>query len=216
MDVAMGALLTENKLRDALISGYTRISSRRMDIEQLEGFMFLAIVAYYAFLVSNKGKHMWLHKNIPGLIEHFCKPFLNGKTVFYNIWSFEALSDGGRKSRFVLFGTFLYPDRSSKYRKIINGPYSSNYVNCEGGEGIMSERFWKKLLKKGFSVELDQLPKNKQQFLDEIERYCIKEKVTYEFIERDRPAIISIDNVVYQCQVENAGRPGFVLHFKEM
>lgn len=85
MDVAMGALLTENKLRDALISGYTRISSRRMDIEQLEGFMFLAIVAYYAFLVSNKGKHMWLHKNIPGLIEHFCKPFLNGKTVFYNI-----------------------------------------------------------------------------------------------------------------------------------
>ncbi|WGU97229.1 DUF4318 domain-containing protein [Paenibacillus dendritiformis] len=80
----------------------------------------------------------------------------------------------------------------------------------------MSERFWKKLLKKGFTVELDQLPKNKQAFLDEIERYCIKEKVTYEFIERDRPAIISIDNVVYQCQVENAGRPGFVLHFKEM
>ena len=80
----------------------------------------------------------------------------------------------------------------------------------------MSERFWKKLLKKGFSVELDQLPKNKQQFLDEIERYCIKEKVAYEFIERDRPAIISIDDVVYQCQVENAGRPGFVLHFNEM
>lgn len=85
MDVAMGALLTENKLRDVLISGYSSIISRRIDIEELEGFMFLAIVAYYAFLLSNKDKHMWIHKNIPGLLEHFCKPFLNGKTIFYNI-----------------------------------------------------------------------------------------------------------------------------------
>ncbi|MCM3341781.1 DUF4318 domain-containing protein [Paenibacillus sp. MER TA 81-3] len=79
----------------------------------------------------------------------------------------------------------------------------------------MMKNLWKKLLKKGFTVELDQLPKNKQEFLDEIERYCMKEKVTYEFVKYDRPAVISIDNVVYKCQVENAGRPGFVLHFKE-
>lgn len=78
------------------------------------------------------------------------------------------------------------------------------------------KKVWKKLMKKGFSVELDQLPQNKQQFLDEIERYCIQEKVNYKFIEYDRPAVISIDDVVYQCQVENAGRPGFVLHFKEV
>ncbi|SYX85586.1 DUF4318 domain-containing protein [Paenibacillus alvei] len=75
---------------------------------------------------------------------------------------------------------------------------------------------WKKLMKKGFSVELDQLPQNKQQFLDEIERYCVQKKVNYKFIEYDRPAVISIDDVVYKCQVENAGRPGFVLHFKEV
>ncbi|EPY12550.1 DUF4318 domain-containing protein [Paenibacillus alvei] len=75
---------------------------------------------------------------------------------------------------------------------------------------------WKKLMKKGFSVELDQLPQNKQQFLDEIERYCVQEKVNYKFIEYDRPAVVSIDDVVYKCQVENAGRPGFVLHFKEV
>ncbi|EJW16555.1 DUF4318 domain-containing protein [Paenibacillus alvei] len=78
------------------------------------------------------------------------------------------------------------------------------------------KKVWKKLMKKGFSVELDQLPQNKQQFLDEIERYCVQEKVNYKFIEYDRPAVISIDDVVYQCQVENAGRPGFVLHFKEV
>ncbi|NEZ42563.1 DUF4318 domain-containing protein [Paenibacillus alvei] len=78
------------------------------------------------------------------------------------------------------------------------------------------KKVWKKLMKKGFSVELDQLPQNMQQFLDEIERYCVQEKVNYKFIEYDRPAVISIDDVVYQCQVENAGRPGFVLHFKEV
>ncbi|WP_082061699.1 DUF4318 domain-containing protein [Paenibacillus sp. E194] len=75
---------------------------------------------------------------------------------------------------------------------------------------------WKKLMKKGFSVELDQLPQSKQQFLDEIERYCVQEKVNYKFIEYDRPAVVSIDDIVYKCQVENAGRPGFVLHFKEV
>lgn len=75
---------------------------------------------------------------------------------------------------------------------------------------------WKKLMKKGFSVELDQLPQSKQQFLDEIERYCVQERVNYKFIEYDRPAVVSIDDVVYKCQVENAGRPGFVLHFKEI
>lgn len=75
---------------------------------------------------------------------------------------------------------------------------------------------WKKLMMKGFSVELDQLPQSKQQFLDEIERYCVQEKVNYKFIEYDRPAVVSIDDVVYKCQVENAGRPGFVLHFKEV
>ncbi|MCY9517299.1 DUF4318 domain-containing protein [Paenibacillus apiarius] len=80
----------------------------------------------------------------------------------------------------------------------------------------MMKNLWKKILKKGFTVGLDQLPKNKQEFLDEIERYCMKEKVAYEFVEYDRPAVISIDNVVYKCQVENAGRPGFVLHFKEI
>ncbi|WP_268623796.1 DUF4318 domain-containing protein [Paenibacillus alvei] len=75
---------------------------------------------------------------------------------------------------------------------------------------------WKKLMEKGFSVELDQLPQSKQQFLDEIERYCVQEKVNYKFIEYDRPAVVSIDDVVYKCHVENAGRPGFVLHFKEV
>ncbi|MCG7410500.1 DUF4318 domain-containing protein [Paenibacillus sp. ACRRX] len=74
----------------------------------------------------------------------------------------------------------------------------------------------KKLLKKGFTVELEKVPANKQEFLDEIERYCKKEQVTYEFVEYTMPAVVSLDNVVYTCDVENAGRIGFVLHFKEI
>lgn len=85
MDVAMGTLLTKSEYRDALLSGYTRIISRTFDIEQLECFMFLAIVAYYGFLVSNKEMHRWIHKNISGLIEHICQPLLHGERVFYQI-----------------------------------------------------------------------------------------------------------------------------------
>jgi Ser/Thr protein kinase RdoA (MazF antagonist) len=85
MDVAMGALLTKKELRDTLLASYTNLIPGKIDIEQLEGFMFLAIAAYYAFLVSNKDQHTWIRDKMPGLIEHFCNPFLNGKTVFYTI-----------------------------------------------------------------------------------------------------------------------------------
>ncbi|MFD0711693.1 phosphotransferase enzyme family protein [Paenibacillus sp. GCM10027626] len=85
MDVAMGALFTKKELRDDLLSGYTNIIPGRIDIAQLEDFMFLAICGYYAFLVSRKEKHEWIREHIPGLIEHLCDPFLEGKTVFYNI-----------------------------------------------------------------------------------------------------------------------------------
>lgn len=85
MDVAMGALLTKGELRDSLLSGYTSIISRNIDIEQLEALMFLAIGGYYAFLISQQEKHMWIRENISGLIEHLCKPFLSNKTVFYDI-----------------------------------------------------------------------------------------------------------------------------------
>lgn len=76
--------MTEGELRNALLAGYTTIISRKIDTEQLEGFMFLVIFAYYAFLVSNQDKHMWIRKQMPDLIENYCKPFLNGEAVFYS------------------------------------------------------------------------------------------------------------------------------------
>lgn len=84
MDVAMGALMMKSEMRDAVLFGYTNIFSGRLDTEQLEGFMLLAIFGYYAFLVSKKDSHKWLCEQMPSLIE-VCKPFLNGKTIFYDI-----------------------------------------------------------------------------------------------------------------------------------
>ncbi len=65
MDVAMSALMTKGEFRDALLSGYTNIISKRVEIEQLEAFMFLAIVGYYTFILGQKNKHKWIRENIP-------------------------------------------------------------------------------------------------------------------------------------------------------
>lgn len=80
----------------------------------------------------------------------------------------------------------------------------------------MKQGLLNKLLKKGFSVELEKCPASKEEFLMEIERYCIRENANFAFITRDRPAVISIDGIVYECTLWNAGRPGFVLRFKEI
>ncbi|OAB38607.1 hypothetical protein PMSD_06215 [Paenibacillus macquariensis subsp. defensor] len=84
MDIAMAALFIKNELRDNLLSGYTNIIPRKIDLAQLEDLMFLNICEYYAFLVSRKEKHMWIREHIPSLME-LCKSLLKGKAVFYNI-----------------------------------------------------------------------------------------------------------------------------------
>ncbi|WP_018759752.1 phosphotransferase enzyme family protein [Paenibacillus terrigena] len=84
MDVASAALFTKSDLRDDLLSSYTNIISRKIDIAQLEDFMFLEICVLYAFRVSNEGMHIWIRENIPSLIE-LSKSLLNGKEVFYKI-----------------------------------------------------------------------------------------------------------------------------------
>jgi Ser/Thr protein kinase RdoA (MazF antagonist) len=87
MDVAMGAIFVKKELRDKLLSSYASSISGKIDITQLEYFMFLAIAGYYAFSVSRTERHKWIRDRIGGLIEHVCDPLLEGKTetVFYNL-----------------------------------------------------------------------------------------------------------------------------------
>lgn len=84
MDVASAALFTKSELRDDLLSGYTNIISRKIDIAHLEDLMFLEICGLYAFRVSREDMHLWIREHIPSLIE-LCESLLKGKTVFYNI-----------------------------------------------------------------------------------------------------------------------------------
>ncbi|TCM96429.1 Ser/Thr protein kinase RdoA (MazF antagonist) [Paenibacillus sp. BK033] len=85
MDVAMSALLVDCKHRDALLAGYSSCMARRMELAQLEAFMFLAIVGYYTFVLSQPDKLSWIEEHISGLIDHICLPLLNSKRVFYTI-----------------------------------------------------------------------------------------------------------------------------------
>lgn len=85
MDLAMGALLVESKHRDAFLAGYGSCVTGSMDLAQLEAFMFLAIVGYYTFVLSQPDKLSWIEDHISGLINHICLPLLSGQRVFYTI-----------------------------------------------------------------------------------------------------------------------------------
>lgn len=80
----------------------------------------------------------------------------------------------------------------------------------------MSEGFFAKLLKKGFDAGLDEKPSDREEFLIEIEKYCAKEDFKFEFIQRTKPAIISINDVTYKCELVQKGRAGWFLDFKEL
>ena len=79
----------------------------------------------------------------------------------------------------------------------------------------MGEGLFNKIMKKTFTVNLDARPDNTKWFIDEIERYCIKDKLNYRFVSKDNPALIAIDDVIYKCTLEYFGRSGWMLHFKE-
>ncbi|MGL5353791.1 MAG: DUF4318 domain-containing protein [Clostridium sp.] len=50
-------------------------------------------------------------------------------------------------------------------------------------------------------VDLNELPKGKLEFLSAVENYCIKEKIEYEFIEKEFPGTIKMNNVIYDVGV---------------
>lgn len=85
MDVAMGALLVKGELRDELLSGYSERITSEVNLEQLEAFMFLAIIGYYSFVVDQPDQQEWIKEHVSGLVENLCKPLLSNKSVFYQI-----------------------------------------------------------------------------------------------------------------------------------
>lgn len=74
----------------------------------------------------------------------------------------------------------------------------NGYSYCNIQEKYMAI---KTLAIKCLLVDLNELPKDKLAFLAEVENYCIKEKIEYEFIEKEFPGTIKMDNVIYDVGV---------------
>lgn len=82
MDIAMAALFLKKDCRDYLLSSYATIITGEINTGLLEALTFLSIAGHYAFVVSNEAKHVWVRGHMPRFIEHFCDPYLAGKSVF--------------------------------------------------------------------------------------------------------------------------------------
>ncbi|OZQ58502.1 aminoglycoside phosphotransferase [Paenibacillus sp. VTT E-133280] len=86
LDVAMGAMMLPSDRRDTFLKGYYREHENiANDLLQLEGFMLVAIIGYYVFQLENEHVHAWMREKMPKLCAEYCRPFLNGESIFYKI-----------------------------------------------------------------------------------------------------------------------------------
>jgi len=86
LDVAMGAMMLPSEQRDSFLKSYFRervITAK--DLLQLEGFMLVAIIGYYVFQMGNELLHAWMRERMPKLCAEYCRPFLNGESIYYKI-----------------------------------------------------------------------------------------------------------------------------------
>lgn len=86
LDVAMGALMLPSDRRDTFLTGYYRERENTAnDLLQLEGFMLVSIIGYYVFQMENEHVHDRMRERMPKLCAEYCRPFLNGESIFYKI-----------------------------------------------------------------------------------------------------------------------------------
>jgi Ser/Thr protein kinase RdoA (MazF antagonist) len=85
-DAAQCALNVNTFKRDMFLEGYTsKLPLSGYPLYHLEGFMLLAIFGYYSFHMKNAEKHPWIQARLPGLCETYCKPFIEGREIFYSL-----------------------------------------------------------------------------------------------------------------------------------
>ena len=86
LDVAMGAMMLPSDQKDNFLKGYYQEHKKAADdLLQLEGFMLIAIIGYYVFQMENEHVHAWMRERMPKLCAEYCRPFLNGESIFYKI-----------------------------------------------------------------------------------------------------------------------------------
>lgn len=62
------------------------------------------------------------------------------------------------------------------------------------------------VIKKTYSIGLDYCPNTSKWILIEVEKYCSKEKLSYELVEENPDILVKINNVICKCTVSTGGR----------
>lgn len=68
-------------------------------------------------------------------------------------------------------------------------------------------------------ADLDHCPKDREEFFAEIEKYCIKNHLSLEYVEKNNPAIIKLDGMAHMVKVEYSNSrvgPMYSLKFEEL
>lgn len=61
-------------------------------------------------------------------------------------------------------------------------------------------------IKKTYCIGLDYYPDNSNWILIEVEKYCLKENLSYELLEEHPDIIVKINNVICKCTVSTGAR----------
>ncbi|MEK4272054.1 phosphotransferase enzyme family protein [Paenibacillus sp. FSL R7-0026] len=86
-DAGGAALMFNREERDIFLSGYTQqiapLTDR--DIRLMEGFMLIFTLGYYAFQMANESRHEWMKDRMPKLCSKYCRPYVQNKSIFYEL-----------------------------------------------------------------------------------------------------------------------------------
>lgn len=144
-------------------------------------------------------------------------PFLSGLTAPYLIslvvllWMlFFRLSEWAVLERCVLFGLLLLLalwlteyGTARRMAKQLNHALGARLPSAMAASLI---------------VDLEECPKGAEAFCVEIERYCLKNHISCQFIERSKPAVVVMDGVRHRVElgVYYGYVPGWFLKFTEL
>lgn len=83
MDAATATLNVDGGRRGDFLSGYLGGAEASGELlMQLERFMLVAVLGYYAFQISNEDQHAWIAERMPRFCATRCNPYLDGERIF--------------------------------------------------------------------------------------------------------------------------------------
>lgn len=85
-DAAMGAMMLPIDKRENFLNAYHGETPwSEAELQEIDGFMLVAIIGYYVFQFENEKMHDWMRERMPKLCVEHCLPFLNGERLLGRI-----------------------------------------------------------------------------------------------------------------------------------